>query len=81
MAKSQIIVTTRLNLSCLIIAIAFFFGGYYCAGKFNKERSKDKYGAAQDVQKKHEKEIKTIRTESDSAAVLRFRENFGTRGK
>ncbi len=71
--KKQVII--QVVIAFLISVISFFAGYKFGISKTNKKYSIEN---AKENQIQHENNIKIIRTEPDSAAVKRFRENFGT---
>lgn len=64
---------------CVLLVSASFFAGYNI-GTSTANKKYDIVGANQ-IKSEHEKNIKIIRTEPDSAVIKRFSENFGTNNK
>ncbi len=61
-----------------IAVLMVFFVGFYSGKSHEKSKHKAKISESNQILKTHEKEIEIINTELDSAAISRFRKNYGS---
>jgi hypothetical protein len=61
-----------------IAVLVVFFAGFYSGKAYEKSKHKEKVSQSNEILKTHEKEIEIINTELDSAAINRFRKNYGS---
>lgn len=63
----------------VILNVIFFLSGFIFGCMFSNHAAKVEQTQSKQVLQNHANEVQNIRSESDSLAIVRFKQNFGTK--